>query len=98
MKSTIKNIAFIIVGVFMIKAAVSFSPDVSLSRTYNIFGPEIAPNMVTTILFDFRGYDTLGECVILVSGVLALSLLYGRGLVAGSPRPPSLGGAPGRGE
>ncbi|MBU0762848.1 MAG: cation:proton antiporter [Candidatus Altiarchaeota archaeon] len=50
-----------------------------VSEIYNLWGVKIAPNMITVILFDFRGYDTLGECVILVAGVLALTMLYGRG-------------------
>ena len=31
------------------------------SYLYNWVGPTIAPNMVTNIVFDWRGYDTLGE-------------------------------------
>ena len=52
-----------------------------LNLLYNHFGVEMAPNMVTLVVFDWRGYDTLGECFILVSGVLAISLLFGRGLI-----------------
>jgi len=81
--TTVRNIAFVIFAIFVVKTAVYFAPDASLSRTYNIYGTYIAPNVVTTILFDFRGYDTLGECVILVSGVLAVSMLFGRGLLTG---------------
>lgn len=54
-----------------------------VSSTYNSWGYTVAPNMVTAILFDFRGYDTLGECIILVAGVLALSIVYGRGRIGG---------------
>lgn len=76
-----KGGAFIIIALTVIRAILSFAPDPSLSRTYNIHGPLIAPNVVSAVLFDFRGYDTLGECIILVAAVLALSMLYGRGLI-----------------
>jgi len=37
------------------------------------------PNMVTAVLADYRGYDTLGELtVIFTAGVAVLSLLVGR--------------------
>jgi energy-converting hydrogenase B subunit I len=50
-----------------------------VSNVYNIVGPLIAPNMITVILFDFRGFDTLGECLVLVTGVLVTALIFGRG-------------------
>jgi energy-converting hydrogenase B subunit I len=50
-----------------------------VSEIYNRIGPLIAPNMVTVILFDWRGFDTLGECLVLVTGVLVTALVFGRG-------------------
>ncbi|MCL0080060.1 hypothetical protein M1O54_01155 [Dehalococcoidia bacterium] len=39
------------------------------------------PNMVTAVLADYRGYDTLGELtVIFAAGAAVLSLLVGRKL------------------
>ena len=55
--------------------------DHGISLIYNQIGPKIAPNMITVILFDLRGYDTLGECLVLVSGVLITSLIFGRGIL-----------------
>ncbi|MDD2643991.1 MAG: EhbH [Methanobacteriaceae archaeon] len=54
-----------------------------ISLIYNALGPNIAPNMVTNIVFDWRGYDTLGEALILVSAVLIVLLIFGRGKLKG---------------
>ena len=54
-----------------------------ISFVYNALGPSIAPNMVTNIVFDWRGYDTLGEALILVSAVLVVLLIFGRGKLKG---------------
>jgi len=35
--------------------------------------------MVTVVVFDWRGYDTLGEALILVTAVIAVLLVFGRG-------------------
>ena len=37
------------------------------------------PNLVTAILADFRGYDTLGETVVIFTGGLAVLLVLMRG-------------------
>nr|WP_319373952.1 EhbH [uncultured Methanobacterium sp.] len=50
-----------------------------ISYLYNYVGTNIAPNMVTVIVFDWRGYDTLGEALILVTAVIAVLLVFGRG-------------------
>ncbi|MBI4813727.1 EhbH [Methanobacterium sp.] len=50
-----------------------------ISYIYNYVGPNIAPNMVTIVVFDWRGYDTLGEALILVTAVIAVLLVFGRG-------------------
>lgn len=52
-----------------------------ISYLYNWVGPQIAPNMVTNIVFDWRGYDTLGEALILVTAVVITLLIFGRGKV-----------------
>jgi energy-converting hydrogenase B subunit H len=52
-----------------------------ISYLYNWVGPQIAPNMVTNVVFDWRGYDTLGEALILVSAVVITLLIFGRGKV-----------------
>lgn len=52
-----------------------------ISYLYNYVGTNIAPNMVTIVVFDWRGYDTLGEALILVTAVIAVLLVFGRGRV-----------------
>ena len=52
-----------------------------VSDIYNALGTQIAPNMVTSVIFDFRGYDTLGESIILLSAGLVVLLIFGRGLL-----------------
>ena len=53
--------------------------DPGVSQIYNALGPFIAPNMVTIVVFDWRGYDTLGEALILVTAVVVTMLIFGRG-------------------
>ncbi len=52
-----------------------------ISQIYNWISPSIAPNAVTTVVFDWRGYDTLGEALILVTAVVVTLLVFGRGMV-----------------
>ena len=41
---------------------------------------DIIPNLVSAVLFDWRGFDTLGECLILINSVLVTGMVFGRGL------------------
>ena len=52
-----------------------------VSNIYNALGTQIAPNLVTVVIFDFRAYDTLGESIILLSAGLVVLLIFGRGLL-----------------
>ena len=52
-----------------------------VSNIYNDLGTQIAPNMVTVVIFDFRAYDTLGESIILLTAGLVVLLIFGRGLL-----------------
>lgn len=52
-----------------------------ISEIYNALGTQIAPNMVTVVIFDFRGFDTLGESIILLTAGLVVLLIFGRGLL-----------------
>ncbi len=40
----------------------------------------IVPNYVTAILFDWRGYDTLGECLVLIVAVMISWIIFGKSL------------------
>ena len=52
-----------------------------INYIYQGLGVSIVPNLVTNIVFDFRGFDTLGEAFILVSAVVTTMLVFGRGKV-----------------
>lgn len=52
-----------------------------ISNIYLWIGPDIAPNAVTNVVFDWRAYDTLGEALILVTAVVLTLLVFGRGKV-----------------
>lgn len=52
-----------------------------ISYIYNYVGTRMAPNMVTIVVFDWRGYDTLEEALILVTAVIVTLLIFGRGKV-----------------
>lgn len=54
-----------------------------VSAIYNEIGTKIAPNMVTVVIFDWRGYDTLGEALVLLSAVLVVLLVFGTGQLGG---------------
>jgi len=53
-----------------------------VARIYDYLGPLIAPNQITVVLFDWRGFDTLGECMVLVTGVIVTAMLFGRGAMS----------------
>ena len=50
-----------------------------VSNIYNALGTQISPNLITVVIFDFRGYDTLGESIILLTAGLVVLLVFGRG-------------------
>ena len=52
-----------------------------ISDIYNALGTIIQPNMVTLVVFDWRAFDTLGEALILVTAVVTVLLIFGRGIV-----------------
>ncbi|WP_409200404.1 EhbH [Methanobrevibacter sp. DSM 116169] len=54
-----------------------------VSNIYNELGTAIAPNMITTVIFDWRGYDTLGEALVLLSACLVVLLIFGKGKLGG---------------
>ena len=54
-----------------------------VSNIYNALGTKIAPNMVTVVIFDFRGYDTLGESIILLTAGLVVLLIIGKEKLGG---------------
>ena len=82
-RSFIMAIASIIFAASLFDAIYGFKgliqPGISL--VYNAIGTQLAPNMVTLVVFDWRGFDTLGESLILVTAVLVVLLVFGRGKI-----------------
>ena len=86
-KTTVRNllaaVLTAILSVSLIDAVFHISKMIvpGVSNIYNALGTQIAPNMVTVVIFDFRAYDTLGESIILLSAGLVVLLIFGRGLL-----------------
>lgn len=86
-KTTIRNlIAAVLAAIFSVTlfdAVFHLSSMINpgVSYIYNMLGTQIAPNMVTVVIFDFRAYDTLGESIILLTAGLVVLLIFGRGLL-----------------
>jgi energy-converting hydrogenase B subunit H len=82
-RNIISGFALLIFAITIFQSTYLFKQMIypGISYLYNWVGPKIAPNMVTLVVFDWRGYDTLGEALILVTAVVAVLLLFGRGKV-----------------
>ena len=86
-KATIRNLlAAVKAGIFSVTlfdAVFHLSSMINpgVSYIYNALGTQIAPNLVTVVIFDFRAYDTLGESIILLTAGLVVLLVFGRGLL-----------------
>ncbi|WP_295722400.1 EhbH [uncultured Methanobrevibacter sp.] len=87
MSSSVRNIiATIAVILFTVSLFDAFYDlrqiiDPGISKVYTYLGTQIEPNMVTLVVFDWRGYDTLGEALILVSAVVIVLLIFGYGRI-----------------
>ena len=82
-RNLIMGFSLVLFAVALFQSIYDFKPLIypGISYLYNWVGTEIAPNMVTNVVFDWRGYDTLGEALILVTAVVAVLLVFGRGKV-----------------
>ena len=83
LRNLIAAVALAVFGITLFEAIIGFKQALypGMSYLYNWVGPHIAPNMVTNVVFDWRGYDTLGEALILVSAVVITLMIFGRGKV-----------------
>ncbi len=83
LKSTVAVISLAVFGVTLFEAIYGFKQILypGISYLYLWIGPHIAPNAVTNVVFDWRGYDTLGEALILVTAVVITLMIFGRGKV-----------------
>ena len=82
-RNLIASISLALFAVALFQAIIGFDQLLTpgISQIYNWVGPHIAPNAVTNVVFDWRGYDTLGEALILVTAVVVTLLVFGRGMV-----------------
>ena len=86
-KTTIRNLlAAVLTAIFSITLFdavfhISTLINPGVSNIYNALGTQIAPNLVTVVIFDFRAYDTLGESIILLTAGLVVLLVFGKGLL-----------------
>jgi len=83
MKKRIFGIAFIIFFSFLIVSAVNMrtfgEPIISEMDDYFIENAQSetgANNVVTSIVFDYRGFDTLGEATVLFTAVVGIVALF----------------------
>ena len=83
MKKSIFAIALVFFVAFMIVAAISMrpfgEPTFSEMDDYYIQNAQAetgANNVVTAVVFDYRGFDTLGEATVLFTAVLAITALF----------------------
>lgn len=65
-----------------------------VGRAYLLDAPHDigAPNVVTSVLASYRGFDTLGETVVIFSAGVAVALMLGFGPRAGVPAAPAVAG------
>ena len=77
--------ALLIVSGFMLLSAVDMHPfgspekeDMDKYFINNAQEEVSANNVVTSIVFDYRGFDTLGEATVLFTAVVGVSLLFRR--------------------
>ncbi|MEA1994188.1 MAG: hydrogen gas-evolving membrane-bound hydrogenase subunit E [Euryarchaeota archaeon] len=85
MKKIIAFAALLIVSGFLLITAVDMhdfgSPaedDMDNYMIENAQEESAANNVVTSVVFDYRGFDTLGEATVLFTAVVGVSLLFRR--------------------
>lgn len=83
MKKTIFGLAFLFFVAFLIVVAVYMrpfgEPVMSQMDDYFIQNAQAESgvnNVVTAILFDYRGFDTLGEATVLFTAVIGVMVLF----------------------
>ncbi len=83
MKKSIFGISLIFFAAVMILAAFSMrpfgEPTFSEMDDYYIYNAQAetgANNVVTSVLYDYRGFDTLGEATVLFTAVIGITALF----------------------
>jgi len=87
MKKIIFGIAFILLFSFLVISAINMRPfgeppfsgmdDYFIKNAQSETG---ANNVVTSIVFDYRGFDTLGEATVLFTAVVGVVALFRRAM------------------
>ena len=85
MKKIILGVAFVLFFAFLMMCAINMRPfgeptttqmdDYFINNAQRETG---ANNVVTSIVFDYRGFDTLGEATVLFTAVLGVVALFRR--------------------
>lgn len=87
--SRVYRILFIIIFVFSIFVVYSYShfifpefgnPNMRVGKYYLELAPEKikAANTVTSVVLDFRGYDTIGEATVIFTGIIGVLVMLRR--------------------
>lgn len=82
MKRELSVAIILVLGAFLMLIPLGFSygdPDHSAMDEYFILhGQEqtAANNIVTAVLFDYRGFDTIGESTVLFTAVVGVGLMF----------------------
>lgn len=85
MKKALFLTVFLIVAAFFFAVAVEMrpfgSPPISDMGTYLLQeaqGASTTNNIVTAVVFDYRGFDTLGEATVLFGAIVGVAALFRR--------------------
>jgi len=83
MRKAVILVAFLFVGAFLLLSATSMRPFGEPTRAdmddYFIVNTQTevaANNAVTAVVFDYRGFDTLGEATVLFAAVVGVLALF----------------------
>lgn len=84
-RNIITGVSLLVASFIIMRTLYNFSDYLipGMSYLYNLYSGNIAPNVITVILFDFRGYDTLGETFILITAVITTTVVFGWGSLKG---------------
>ena len=84
-KTLVASVVAVLFSISLFDALVNLNKVIvpGVSNIYNALGTSISPNLITVVIFDFRGYDTLGESIILLTAGLVVLLVFGRGRLGG---------------
>ena len=83
MKRALTFASFLLVAAFLVVAATTMRPFGEPSHTdmddyflANCQSEVVANNVVTAVVFDYRGFDTLGEATVLFAAVVGVLALF----------------------